>query len=324
MKIVTLGDTHLGKVFQNGVPLHRRGDRERMQWAQFEAHLNAVDGVDFHIQVGDLFDKFQVSNNIVFRTAMAYRAAAGTNPDCFYIVNRGNHDASKDLERVSSYQMFAAMCAGIDNLVVLQDEPRRFGSGAKQQCIAVIPWHPTLTALELVEKYADDLKWNYGGVAYGHWDLVAIGDTTNLIPAGRLLELGFKSAVTGHDHLAREMVVLGLPVTVTGSMQPYSHAEDPDELIYVTRTLTQALAGDWADKCLRITLDPTEVLDTPIECLSLQLARGKDDGAEAAQVDFEEFDFDALLTQAVEEIGMTAPMAAIVAERLEAARAAQQ
>lgn len=327
MNVKTLGDTHLGRVFHNGVPLHRRGDRERMVWAQFERELNDVEGVDVHIQMGDLFDKFQVSPNVVYRAAMMYRTASAAHPDVLYCINRGNHDASRDLERVSAYQMFAMMVG--TEILVVEDKPIRIGNKLRadgEPGIVVIPWHPVLNATELVMEHAAEIQWTYGGVAYGHWDVVDIvNDKENMIPARLLSSLGVTRAVTGHDHNARELVIDGLPVTVTGSMQPYSHAEDPDEQIYVTRSLAEVLADPdaYKDKALRIVLGPTEVLDTPIDCLQLQVGREKDAGAEAIQVEFEVFDFDALYSQAVAEIGMTPAMATIVQERIEAERVAR-
>jgi DNA repair exonuclease SbcCD nuclease subunit len=309
-----LGDTHLGKQFQAGVPLHRRGDREATQWADFEASLNHVSPGDLHIQVGDLFDKAYVGFNVIARTAQMYRDASKAHPDVVYIINRGNHDASRDLERVSAYRIFAMMMEGTEGVTVVEDVPMYVGN------IMVVPWHPVKTALEMIEDMEGGVE-----VVTGHWDVVAIGDTTNLIPAGRLLELGVKRAVTGHDHLARELVIEGLPVTVVGSMQPYSHAEDPAERIYVTRTLTEVLTApdSFHDKCLRIVLEPTEVFDVVIDCLALSLQRGKDEGAEAVQVDFEEFDFEALLNQACAEIGLSTDMITTVSEKLEAERAAK-
>ena len=43
--IELLGDAHLGKPFIHGVPLHRRGDREKMVWADFERSISDTSAV---------------------------------------------------------------------------------------------------------------------------------------------------------------------------------------------------------------------------------------------------------------------------------------
>ena len=53
MTLQLIGDVHAGKKFEAGVPLHRRGDRERMQIEQFRAELAAVTGPV--VQAGDIF-----------------------------------------------------------------------------------------------------------------------------------------------------------------------------------------------------------------------------------------------------------------------------
>jgi hypothetical protein len=55
-----VGDPHLGKVFLNGVPLARRGERERLQRQAFLQALNPQ-GARLHIILGDLFDRPKVS-----------------------------------------------------------------------------------------------------------------------------------------------------------------------------------------------------------------------------------------------------------------------
>ena len=42
------GDAHLGKPFIHGVPLHRRGDREKMLWADFERSVSQT-SADIHV-----------------------------------------------------------------------------------------------------------------------------------------------------------------------------------------------------------------------------------------------------------------------------------
>jgi len=90
MMFKTLGDPHLGKRFVEGVPLHRRGEREAHQWAEFERSLNDVSSAKNHICVGDLFDAFSVDEATVLRAAEHYVSAAARHRGTHYYILRGN------------------------------------------------------------------------------------------------------------------------------------------------------------------------------------------------------------------------------------------
>src|ERR1700676_3269686 len=94
--IKILGDPHIAKVFTNNVPLHRRGEREKMVWLQFERGLHP-EGADCHVMTGDLFDRAIVQYEALMRAASLYRVAASSYPNTTFVVMRGNHDASRDL-----------------------------------------------------------------------------------------------------------------------------------------------------------------------------------------------------------------------------------
>lgn len=313
MIVETLGDVHLGKKFETGVPLHRRGDREIMQFAEFLDSLLSTTA-DLHIQVGDLFDKMYVPYTVIWAAAEAYKAAKRQNPNTIYALLRGNHDASRDLDKVSAFQVFSALVRPYD-ILIAEDHVIRVGKHV------LIPWHPVKTAAEMV----DEAGLEPGDTVYGHWDIV-MGDT-NQLPAKQLLGKGVVRAITGHDHNQRELVMDGLDVFVTGSMQPYSHAEDPVGDMYVTRTLAEVLStpDDFIDKCLRISLASNEVLDISIDCLQLQVQRQVSDaeGIDLGDVQFEEFDFATLFNQARTEVGLDETFGAEVLNRLEVERAAR-
>jgi DNA repair exonuclease SbcCD nuclease subunit len=294
-EITVLGDQHLGKKFLNGTPLHRRGDRRQMQMDDFKNSLLNCE-TPLHVNVGDLFDEVVVPYNDVFAAARTYRHAAEQNPDIHYYVTRGNHDATKDATRVSAYMLFAAMLEDVPNITVSMAVPIRFGD------YCIIPWHPEHDAETMVELHADLIR--DAEIVFGHWDIVAISNTSNLIPAQSLADLGVKRIVTGHDHGRRDLTIAGLPVFVTGSMQPYSHAEDPDDNLYVTLSPEEAMAqaDDLVDKCVRIELQPGQVFDQVIDCLQLSVVRRTNEADEEdMEVGFEEFDFEALLRKACAE-----------------------
>jgi DNA repair exonuclease SbcCD nuclease subunit len=292
IEIEILGDPHLGRPFFRHVPLHRLGERQAMQRADFRASLIAGRTADFHVCVGDLFDRVNVANSVIVEAADDY-AELGTFTDSVCLV--GNHDRSRDLAVVSSFQLFERMAKG--SVTIPMDEP--YVATVRGVKLVFMSWHPTKNALAMVNEFADVIE--DADVIIGHWDVVGIHETDNLIPAARLVELGVQLAVTGHDHNRRELVIDELPIMVTGSMQPYSHSEDPDEKLYVTRTLQQvrdAPEGAFKDNCLRVVLQPDDVCDVIVDCLMFQTIRAEEVIEEVAAVGFDSFDFTALWDQA--------------------------
>ena len=117
----TLGDPHLGKKFTTGVPVHRRGDREKLVAETFQNSFKNLDEIKLHICVGDLFDKFRVPEEVILFAAQTYRNAAEYNPDTQFIVLRGNHDASRDTDFKSSFDVFTALVGSVENIFVVDN-----------------------------------------------------------------------------------------------------------------------------------------------------------------------------------------------------------
>ena len=299
MKIKYIGDVHLGKKFTQGVPLHRRGEREALQWSQFVNYELRMPNVDLTVQVGDLFDAMYVPYSVVWAAATAYLDAPGPQ-----LVLRGNHDASRDLDKISAFQIFAGLVRP-HGVTVVDDVPVRIEDHV------FIPWHPFITAEEMVEEHKEIIQG--ATVAVGHWDVT--GSTTNLVPKKSLEALGIQEIVTGHDHTPRKIG----NITVVGSMQPYSHGEDPNGRMYITCTLAD-LPDDVTNKCVRLILGPGEEVPT-IDCLQLQVVREGEEGVEM-EVDFEAFDIADLFRQAVEQVGLGDGMASIALQKLEEFRVA--
>jgi len=300
-----IGDVHTGKKFETGVPLHRRGERERAILDQFRAEL--MSGTEPVIQVGDIFDKTVVSNSVVWEVAQALRDAAKLRP---VAVLRGNHDASRDSSRVSSFQILTELVRPY-GVVVADEEPVDFHG------VTLIPWSPWKTALEMVTEYPG----RFEKTVVGHWDVV-MGDS-NQLPAAALLELGVKTAVTGHDHNARVLDMDGLEVIVTGSMQPYSHGEDAEGLYYVTLPASEALEAintdpeAFAQKCLRVVGEWDHEIPN---CLQFQLARVvPSEEIDLGEVQFQTFDLRSLYDEACAKTGLST-LKDIVFERLEEER----
>lgn len=312
--IELLGDPHLGKRFRTGVPLHRKGDREKMQWADFEKSLNTE--CDVHVCMGDIFDEFIVSLDTIAKTAGIYRAAATKYPNTFFVLIRGNHDASRDMERTSAFDILAAMLADVTNIKVVIDEVFNSAFG-----MAFVPWHPVKNSVEMAQQVEINTT-----IAFGHWDVVTVEDHYNRLPIEVLKAAGCEVVVTGHDHTKRTFELDDVEIIVTGSMQPYSHAEDQDGVLYITTTPEQVrkmAADQLKNKCIRVVLQDGEVFDDQIDCLALTTKReGVPDSEDEPDIDveFEQFDFAGLLKKAFAEAGVTEGFVERTQKRLDDAR----
>jgi DNA repair exonuclease SbcCD nuclease subunit len=308
--VVTLGDPHLGRQFP-GTPLHRRGEREAMQWKDLEASLATE--CDIHVCMGDLFDKAVVPYEVILRAARAYKKAATAAPGRLFVVLAGNHDVFKEVDRVSAFNLFAEILREEMNIMI-PSKPVRFGDHV------FIPWQPFVDAAEYVELHEDAI--HRAAYAYGHWDIVAFGDKDqNKIPASQLASLGVRIACTGHDHLPGHLEIDGLMVVKTGSMQPYSHGEDPEDRLYETVTVDQLAEPRLKNKCVRVQLTPDEAVPAPIDCLQWSVIRkaasGVEDAPTAEEVSLEDFSFSATLREAFDECLVPDPTRTAVLARLE-------
>ena len=292
-KVKLLGDPHLGKSFKTGVPLHRLGERERMVREQFQEKLNKVKNANYHVCMGDLFDKRIVAPEIVLFAYQCYVLAASKNPDTSYIALRGNHDASLVREQASSFDLFEALTAPVRNIKVVKDTPLIMDD------LGFFPWHPFMTAREMVESVDQPLK-----AAFGHWDKDDFGQNNpNLIPTDALAKIT-ELAISGHVHTPEEFKRDGVKVVMTGSMQPYSFKEDRDGTLYVKYTLDEIKDRDLFNKCVCIRLRPGEELPTDLDCLQLIAQRFAEDEKPSIEVGFGEFDMRKMFEDTCSEEGV--------------------
>jgi len=172
--IKTLPDPHMGKVFKTGVPLHRLGERERSQMTDLICSLEQGEE-KYHVCTGDLFDRFAVPNHILLSVYEAYSEAAVERPDREFFVLRGNHDGSRDVSKISSFELLELMLRPFKNITVISDEPVSFES------MGFVPWHPFKDAEEMAKEFlALDQTVE---VIFTHNDIEAFGNyTENLLP----------------------------------------------------------------------------------------------------------------------------------------------
>jgi len=294
LKIKTLGDPHLGRKFIHGVPLERKGEREERQGQDFARSLDRVEDIDLHVCMGDIFDKAVIPAEVLIHTTRIYRQAAESNPDVTYILIRGNHDGFRDIDRISSFDILAELLDPVPNIHVFKQPGVMMGLG-------FCPWDPVIPAREIITTLPENVT-----CVFGHWDTESYGGSEhNLIPTAEMAARGITEAVTGHIHLPSSFERDGVAVTVTGSMEPYSHAEDPEGKLYITTSLEEYLKaplGQYHDKCLRIDLQAGEKIDFEIDCLQLATRRVDDSGeVEKMDVTLGDFDFEQLFVDAFKE-----------------------
>lgn len=278
-----IGDVHAGRRFERGVPLHRRGEREAEQLAKLKEEL-ATPEVKINIVVGDLFDHPHVGYSVVLDVATAYLS---TDPAVDYYIMAGNHDLPRNIGVVGAFDMFEKIVSDRHNIHVIRKPFVIDG-------IALFPWEWTRSAEEQVA----DLEGQEYYAAIGHWDLQSFGgDDSHLAPVNLFAE--DVKLYSGHWHLPGEYKVSGRTVHCTGSMQPYTHAEDPDGGIYVTLTLDEFNEIDpftLKDKCVRILLKAGEELPADLDCLALTAKRFVEEEAAKETVALGDFNWSAILS----------------------------
>lgn len=285
-KILCIGDPHLGRRFITGVPSHRLYEREETQYAQFNRLLNPTDPLIRNIVImGDLFDRFIVSPTTVLRAIEALKKASENNAHIQYHIIPGNHDMSKDNNKKSSYELFYEVFH-YDYSIVECNRNVAFSSGMMQFLYPDYNTNPDVYFGLYFEAYnafrtpeykmeiSDHFDKATKKIAFGHWDSVDIIGN-GYIPSKDLLE-DCDLVVSGHEHTYKESFYPSSPTTkvlFTGSMQPYSHAEDPEKDIYVTVKAEDLdnydLSKDFKYKCLRIECAPSFALTEAVECYSL-------------------------------------------------------
>lgn len=288
-----IGDPHLGRKFEAGVPAHKRGQREARQMKLLRDELFSPD-VEFNVTVGDLFDHPHVGYKVALDVAELYLNAAELNPDTEFYVMAGNHDLPRNLGVVGAFDAFEEIVAGrFPNLHVVR-KPTVVGE------LALFPWEWDVPA-------SVQTVFLCGGtatIAIGHWDLKSYGgDDSHMAPTLELRAKGVKTFLSGHYHTEGDYPVNGVAVRCTGSMEPYSHGEDPDGKVYVTLSLEEATDGrDLADKCVRVILADGEELPDDLDCMALTAIKAKPEGEEADAVNLAKFEWKTVLDEALADL----------------------
>lgn len=303
-KLWCVGDPHMGKKFPN-TPLHRRGERELLQRQAFIEELNTPD-VEMIVMVGDLVDQPIVPLKVLSQIISDVVEAAQANPGVEYVMMAGNHDISRQLTEPGAWEIFSLAVGWLENVQVLNDPQVIKG-------VLFLPWEWGISTEEQVASLPDDLP----EIVIGHCDLKDFGgDTSHLFPTKSLAAKGVTYFVGGHYHTEGDYEVDGITVHCTGSLEPYAHGEGD---MYVTLTLEEALAqaDDLKDKCVRIKLEPGEVMPD-LDCLQLSAIRPE--SAEAIEIEVtDSFDVKSTLNEVLAEDEVPEEVCTFIKEKLGAA-----
>lgn len=274
ISIQVIGDPHLGKTFRTGVPTSQFGKREQSILQSFRDYLNPKESVDFVVVVGDLFDKFVVRPNVVQDAVEVLEEACLDNTDITYIVIPGNHDLSKDNTKVSSYYLFYQIMirANHSNLKIIYDESQVFEY--KDFLFYLDAYDPFHSEKE-PQNPLDGIDTDKHVISIGHWDDIN-SDFGSYYPSPELLSSS-NTLISGHIHTPTQYSRKGTKIYYAGSLQPYSHGEDPYNELYETISYTDLEKliekdnkkfNDLKSKNIRINCYPGYLFPYPVTFLS--------------------------------------------------------
>lgn len=305
-----IGDPHITKKFHFGVPLARKGEREALLFEDFKNRL--YDGAEkYVIMVGDLFEKPITSIPDLHETMKIILTAAARQPQREFLMLCGNHDISPQKNDPGSFDILLMLNGFFPNLHFIA-KPTVVGG------IALFPWEWDRTA----EEQLADVDAGTFDTAIGHWDLVAFDEnhTDHLCPAQQLIDMGAKKLYSGHWHVAGDYKVDGHTVHCTGSMQPMTHAEDPDGKLYVTMSLSEYEATDPAklkDKYVRVIAEEGDVVDTLEDCLGFKVQRAAST-EEDQVVEVDDFKVSDVVQKNLDKHQVPAEVATFIKDRIDA------
>lgn len=291
IKVQTIGDVHLGRSFKTGVPSSKLGVRETSILKDFENLLfSPEEGTTHVVMMGDLFDKFVVHPNIVMSVYKIFKKIDSLDSGVSYILLPGNHDFSRDKTKSSSYSLLYFMCKDFNNLTILHDS-----SIVDQVDGDVCFYYDCYNPFHKEEEYHSIISDIEGDLtSFGHWDSFEIG-FGSYFPQEDVVEKSSK-IISGHIHTPSVNKKDEIEYIYTGSLQPYSHAEDPLKEFYISikydeleSILNEEPGIDrFKNKNVRIICYPGYVLETSLDCLSLtymnSLVKNEDSSIESFDV----------------------------------------
>ena len=272
-----IADTHIGKKWAANVPLHRRGDREKLQRETFANILENCHEDLYHL--GDLFDSWNVSNDDLMFVANELLRWSANNPSCYATIIAGNHDLSRS-NKYSSFEVLDEIVSQTKNVEVLD-----FPDIVDDELF--IPFGYQKSYAEMVKPF---LGKHYTNV-YVHADLPDVE---------ALKQLDADHIYSGHLHNLRPHNVVG-GVEFVNSMLPLNHYEAVgtqwDGALYKTFDCVDQFYvsnEDVHDKCVKILVHENEIAPNREDIDAMQvIIKSADEEAAAMYEDVVADGFDA-------------------------------
>lgn len=237
-----ISDTHIGKKWAANVPLHRRGDREKLQRETFANILANCHEDLYHL--GDLFDSWNVSNDDLMFVGNELLKWSANNPSCYAVLIAGNHDLSRS-SKYSSFEVLDEIVSQTKNVELLD-----FPDIVDDELF--LPFSYQKSYAEMVKPF---LGKHYKNV-YVHADLQDVE---------ALKQLDADNIYSGHLHNLRPHNVIG-GIEFMNSMLPLNHYEAIgakwDGTLYKTYDCVDQFYvsnDDIRDKCVKILVHENEI-----------------------------------------------------------------
>ena len=270
-----IGDPHAGRQFSQVSPQTQK----KLAIKQFEELQRLMQvPATYRCVVGDLFDKPHVPEWVIIQMIELL-----DKPNTWIL--RGNHDESKsDLDKSSfdllQHTALASRC--------VREEPQLFYDGQ----LALCGWSFKKTLLEQLEGINPE-------VIVTHLDRLDYGSgSKNVLPFSELEARGVKKVINGHEHKPYHGWYGQLEYFGTGSLLPYTHAEDPEEQLFVTLTKEELLANPekYTEHFVRVIGEDLSGLED-FECLALQLKKPQNVEAEDLVLEVASYSTNSLLRE---------------------------
>lgn len=279
-----IGDTHFGRKFKTGVPIHRRGELETLFYKKFEEALYQDEKLT--IQLGDLFDSPIVDLDTIDSVFTLIHRASRLRPNREFIFIRGNHDASRNSAQATAFEILIEMCGRLENVHFVTDT-LRLGNNV------FIGWdyhreEPLSETFKRADVKEDD-------VIFGHFEE----------PVDPYLLSVPNSVYSGHIHKKHDVG----NIHFVGSLLPIAFGEESDDMIMETVTLDELKERDPESikhKRIRVLLKEGEEAPDSLDCLQLIVKReDKEDNQIVLDVETECVDMRKLFDEELSESGMS-------------------
>ncbi len=196
-EITILNDQHLGVRRKAGATEESATALEGRMLAEFKLNLLGSK-TRFVIVLGDLFDRYQVSNATLKSAFTVIVEWSVSNPKATLVLVRGNHDYSNDTSKVSSFDLLSSILSSvIPNLRVVTSPTKVMEINA-----AIIPHVPN----QEVFNAAIDEYSGAGLVLLGHcnYENNFTKDAEHSLNLTNRQAQGFKHVYLGHEHRFQE------------------------------------------------------------------------------------------------------------------------